>query len=237
MSIPKIIHYCWFGRSEKDDLTKKYINTWKKILPDYEFKEWNESNFNININKYVFEAYNNKKWAFVSDYVRIWALYNQGGIYLDTDVEVIKNFEDLLESDLFFGLEQKGRVSTAVIGAKRKNNFLKDILNYYDTIRFEVNGVLNQTPNTIIISEMLYNKGLDKEQQENCIIDNSIYIYSQEYFSPKDPLTNVINRSNNTYAIHYFSASWQGYKYKIKLFIKRIFIRFVNLKGINNNEC
>ena len=237
MNIPKIVHYCWFGKNEKDDSTKKYIESWKRILPDYELKEWNESYFNIHKNSFVFEAYNNKKWAFVSDYVRIWALYNQGGIYLDTDVEVIRSFECLLENDLFFGLEQKGRVSTAVIGAKKNNTFLKEVLDYYEGRSFNINGVLDQTPNTIIISDMLYNKGLNKNQKENCIIDNNISIYSQEYFSPKDPLTNEINKTNNTYAIHYFSASWQGYKYKIKLFIKKIFIRFFKMKGISNNEC
>ena len=119
--IPKIIHYCWFGKNEKSDLAKKCIDSWKKKCPDYQIIEWNEENFDITTNEYVYEAYMNKKWAFVSDFVRIFALYNNGGIYLDTDVEILKNMDEFLCNTTFFGFETIDKVSTGIIGAQKGN--------------------------------------------------------------------------------------------------------------------
>ena len=110
--IPKIIHYCWFGRGEKPEIVKRCINSWKENLKDYEIIEWNENNFDININNYVKEAYENKKYAFVSDYVRVYALYNMGGIYFDTDVEVFKSLDEFLQEDSFWGFEEKDYIAT-----------------------------------------------------------------------------------------------------------------------------
>ena len=120
-SIPKIIHYCWFGNNEKPNIVKKCIASWKEHLKEYEIIEWNEKTFDINSNKFVKEAYEKGMYAFVSDYVRVYALYNYGGIYLDTDVEVKKSFNDLLDNDSIWGFEEKNFIATSTIGACKKN--------------------------------------------------------------------------------------------------------------------
>ena len=117
--IPKKIHYCWFGGNPLPKETVEYIKSWKKYCPDYEIIEWNESNFDINRNLYIKQAYEAKKYAFVSDYVRVFALYKYGGIYLDTDVEVFKDFNDLLDNESFWGFEQENYIATSTIGAKK----------------------------------------------------------------------------------------------------------------------
>ena len=122
MAIPKVIHYCWFGRNPKPKLFKKCLKSWKKYCPDYKIVEWNEDNFDISSNLYTKQAYENKKWAFVSDYVRIYALYNEGGLYLDTDVKILKDVSNVVDKDMFLGYEDSGYVGTAVIGVKEKNN-------------------------------------------------------------------------------------------------------------------
>lgn len=136
--IPKIIHCAWFGGKEKPEVVKKCIKSWKEHMPDYEIKEWNESNFDVNMFEYSKEAYNNKVWGFVADPIRIWALYNYGGIYLDTDVEVYKSFDDLLDNKFFIGFEQPHYFGNATIGAEKGNELLKEILDEYNKKKFVV---------------------------------------------------------------------------------------------------
>lgn len=198
--IPKIIHYCWFGNNPKPKSVLKYIDTWKKHLPDYKIKEWNENNFNIDNFQFVKEAYINRKYAFVSDVCRLYALYSEGGIYFDTDVEVIKNFDYLLSDSMFLGLESEkyNRIGTSVIGAEPHNKIIAKCLEYYANKNFINNdGSFNTTPNTLLISEIL-------EKQEN----KNIKIYPTDYFSPIDFETKCINKSLNTYSIHHFSGTW-----------------------------
>ena len=126
--IPKVIHYCWFGKNKLSKSAKKCIKSWKKHLPNYEIIEWNENNFDINCNEYVREAYKSKKYAFVSDYARIYALYNYGGIYMDTDVEVIKSLDKFLCNDAFAGLENEYSIQTAVMGCCKGNLLFKEFL-------------------------------------------------------------------------------------------------------------
>ena len=159
-SIPKIIHYCWFGDGEKTKLSQKCIQGWKNTLKGYEIIEWNEKNFNININRYVKEAYDCKKYAFVSDYVRLYALLNYGGIYLDTDVEVLRDFDSFLELEAFVGFEDNELVSTAIIGAKRGNSIIEEWFNTYANRNFLNNGKMNEVTNVRVFTNLLLKYGL-----------------------------------------------------------------------------
>ena len=133
--IPKIIHYCWFGGNPLPESAHNFIKSWKKFNPDYKIKEWNESNFDVHCCRYVEEAYNAKKWAFVSDYARFHALYNEGGIYFDTDIKVLKSFDDLLDCGAFFGFGWK-TLTLPVFGASKGLNCFKLILDYYNSRNF-----------------------------------------------------------------------------------------------------
>ena len=131
--IPKKIHYCWFGRGEKPELALKCIESWKKYLPDYELKEWNEDIFDISRNQYVREAYENRKFAFVTDYVRLYAIYTEGGIYMDTDVEVVGRFDKFLHHHAFSGFETDGNVPTGMMAAEKGSVWAKDLLDQYQS--------------------------------------------------------------------------------------------------------
>lgn len=217
--IPKIIHYCWFGGKKKPQEIDNYINTWQKICPDYIIKEWNENNFDINYNKYVFEAYNAKKYAFVSDVCRMYALYNDGGIYLDTDVEVLKSFNSYLNNESFIGEEQKGLLlGTAVIGSEPKIQWIKDFLSLYDGISFvQHNGMFDILPNTSRLTKFL------KTYQ-----DSRPNVYPVDYFCAKDYKSGEVEITKNTVCIHHYAASWVE-----PLRIQKMEAKFWNLLGIN----
>lgn len=206
--IPQVIHYCWFGGKEKPDIVKKCINSWENHLPDYKFIEWNEESFNINSNKYVKEAYESKKFAFVSDYVRVHALYNLGGIYLDTDVEVFKSFNDILHHDSFWGFEQENYIATSTIGSSKENKLIKVFLDFYKEKSFiNENGDHDELTNVAIITKILKNSGLklNGEYQE---VEGIGTFYPQSYFSPYDYINCRKLITKNTYAMHLFYKSW-----------------------------
>lgn len=207
--IPKIIHYCWFGGNQLDALSKECIESWRKYCPDYKIIEWNENNFNIHSNRYVEEAYTAKKYAFVSDYVRLYALKEYGGIYMDTDVELIKGFDAFINNDGFLGFEDSKQFATAVIGAKKENQLIDCMLNYYNNRSFILpDGNWDLTTNVDVITRILkekYNVALDNTYQK---LENVITLYPKDYFSPKDYETNQINITGNTVSIHHFNASW-----------------------------
>ena len=138
--IPKIIHYCWFGGNPLPELAKKCIASWKLYCPDYEIKEWNESNFDLNYCDYVREAYDSKNWAFVSDVARLYALVTEGGIYMDTDVEVIKPLDNLLKYHAVSGFETETTIPTGLIAGEKENPMLKELLYEYKNIHF-TNGL------------------------------------------------------------------------------------------------
>lgn len=217
--IPKTIHYCWFGRGPKSELIQKCIKSWEKYLPDYEIKEWNEDNFDININNYVREAYENKKYAFVSDFARLYAIYNEGGIYFDTDLEVIKNMDEFLEHNTFIGFEGNLSSFTAVFGSVKKSKWVKENLNYYKGRNFVLeDGSFDTRTNTDIVNEINVNKygvKLNNTYQEF----EDFVIYPSEYFSPKDWETGEIHTTKNTYSIHHFNGSWHD-KYE-KALVKK----------------
>lgn len=214
-TIPKVIHYCWFGGNEKPENVNTYINTWKKFCPDYEIIEWNENNFDINSNLYVKQAYEQKKYAFVTDYVRLYVLYNYGGIYMDTDVEVLKSLDSFLEHSAFSGFENNNQVPTGIMGAEKFNPWIKDLLDEYKDLTFiKPDGSLDLTTNVVRITNLTkskYNLNVASSYQN---LNNVVVFYPFDYFCPKDWETGKINCTSNTHTIHHFAGSWHGEKEK-----------------------
>lgn len=227
-NIPKIIHYCWFGKKEKPIMIKKCIKSWKENLSEYEIKEWNEDNFDININSFVRQAYEKGKFAFVSDYVRVFALYNYGGIYMDTDVEVYKSFDyEILNNDSFWGFEEKNFIATSTIGAKKGNKLIKKFIDSYENRNFiGSDGEIDTLTNVFIVSNMLKELGikLDGTYQK---IDGIATIYPQQYFSPYDYINCYSKENNNTYTIHHFYKSWLPLNIRIKGYIKKYIAKLI----------
>lgn len=228
--IPKKIHYCWFGRGEKSDAIKRYIASWHKHLPDYEFKEWNEDNFDINQNRYVKEAYENRKFAFVTDYVRLYAILTEGGIYMDTDVEVLKPFDPFLHHHAFSGFETDGNVPTGMMAAEKGSVWAKELLDGYTNRQFiKADGSFDMTTNTAVITEYMLAKGL---------IQNNTYqdfpglctMYPAQYFCPKDHRTGKIRITDKSVCIHHFAGSWLNPS-KIEKFRHEFKVKLVNLIG------
>ena len=249
--IPKIIHYCWFGRGEKPKLAKKCIKSWKKFLPDYEIIEWNEDNFDINSNLYVKQAYEAKKYAFVSDYVRLYVLYNNGGIYMDTDVEVLQSLDKFLRYEAFIGFESENFCGTAIIGSQKDNRMIKEFLELYTNIKFiNDDGSLNQTTNVSIMTDILVEYCIRLNNTQQTI--NGIEVFPKTYFSPLNFANGHTDFSKNTYTIHHFAGSWlpeevQKNIKKKRLYDKRkIFLckymdeknadRILNIKWILKNK-
>lgn len=209
----KKIHYCWFGGKKLPKKVKKCIETWKKFLPDYEIIEWNESNFDINMCEFVKQAYANKKWAFVSDYVRIFALYNEGGIYFDTDMKITKDISDIVKNDMFLGYEDSGYIGTAVIGVSEKNNkYVKEILDYYNNIKEFNCEIIYNYANPIIISKILKKYNKIENDDGITVIDNNIYIYPRDYFYPLSYNFQEQVFTKNTCMVHLFNATWTDKK-------------------------
>lgn len=209
MSIPKVIHYCWFGKNEKSELIKKCMESWQRVLPDYKIIEWNEDNFDVKENQYTREAYENRKWAFVSDYVRLYVLYNYGGLYFDTDVEILKPLDVFLKHEFFTGFESKDSPMTAVMGAKKGNVLIKEFLDdYSERVFVKKNGDFDLTPNTQVITKMMSEKGLKRNGRKQWIINEGFVIYPQIYFCP-NCLSMIWDRpSSKSYSIHHFDGSW-----------------------------
>lgn len=210
--IPKIIHYCWFGHGEKNRLTKKCIASWKKYCPDYEIIEWNEDNYDISKNRYMKQAYDAGKWAFVSDYARLDIIYSVGGIYLDTDVELVKSLDDLLKNEAFAGLEQhpNGYVTMSSglgFGAVAHDPMIGELLHVYDDIQFlNEDGSLNLTPCPEIQSKQLKKHGFVRENKIQQV--GSLTLYPSTYFCPERWNEIISFIKPETYSIHHYSASW-----------------------------
>lgn len=239
--IPKIIHYCWFGRGPLPELAQKCIASWKKYLPDYEIKEWNEDNFDVNIIPYTAEAYQAKKYAFVSDYARFWILYKYGGIYFDTDVEVIRPIDDIVERGNFMGFETdpkpqlKEDASEASVnpglgmGVAPGLGIIKKMLDYYEGHHFEfIPGGIGQLTIVHIATEVLNQAGL--KQQPGIQLVNDVWIYPTEYFCPINLKTGRIHIEANTRTIHHYAGTWQDKHFSFKEFIKKILPENVLLK-------
>lgn len=222
--IPKKIHYIWLGRGEKSELTNKCIASWKKYLKDYEIIEWNEDNFDINSNTYLKEAYQNKKYAFASDYIRLKVLYDHGGIYMDTDVEVIKNLDEFLNNKAFSGFENNNFIPTGIMASEPKNKWIKKLLKDYENIHFiKPDGSFDITTNVVRITNTTkenYDLNLISSYQDL----GDVVFYPYDYFCPKDWNTGKILITKNTYTIHHFSGSWHTDTEKKQIAKKRFYI-------------
>ena len=222
MSIPKKIHYCWFGGKPLDSLALRCIESWKKHFPDYEIIQWDESNFDISSVKFMQEAYNDKKWAFVSDYARLKIIYDNGGIYLDTDVELIKPIDDLVKLKGFMGFDEKGIVATGLgFGAEKGNKIVSEFLKDYDDIPFILpDGSFDLTPCPDRNTEALKRLGMDIENKNQTFMD--VTFLPDEYLCPMDYYTGKKTITDKTYSIHHYSASWTNSVTKRTTRIKRI---------------
>ena len=215
--IPKIIHYCWFGKGAKPELVERCIASWHMHMPEWEFKAWTEENFDIcAAPKYVQEAYAAKKYAFVSDYVRLWALEREGGVYLDTDVEVLRPFEPLLSDTAFIGLEESLALlpGTCVMGCEAHCLWVKDMLSTYNNARFILeDGSLDMTTNVQRLGERMVQGGLQQKREIQYMPQWGLRVYTHDYFSPITS-TRVMRKNKNTYCIHRFAGSWVDGKKK-----------------------
>lgn len=213
--IPKIIHYVWVGGQPKSKEIQACLASWKRRLPDYQIIEWNESNIDLHENKYIEQAYAAKKWAFVSDYVRAKALEQQGGIYLDTDVMVLTDFDDLLGDRAFIGFENQDYLSAAIIAAEAHHPLMKDILHYYDGLDFTFDQK-NQMAgvNSLSVTEILQKYGLQRGNFDQTLRDG-IHVY---------PDGILCNPSPESRSIHLFTGTWidgrQSWKHDLVVFLK-----------------
>lgn len=220
--IPKKIHCCWFGSRPLGKLEQSCAASWSRACPDYEIVFWNETNSPVNDNDYVKEAYRMKKWAFVSDYVRLRILSEYGGVYLDTDVELIRNLDDLLHNKAVMGFEDGKMVNPGSCVAAEKNHpALKQLMEMYNHLTFlQEDGSYNLTPSPVMNTDFLLKYGLKQDNTKQIVAD--ITIYPTEYFCPKDFFTGKLTITNSTYSIHWFNASWQAPKQKFLLKVRRI---------------
>lgn len=210
-SIPKIIHFCWFSPTpgaSYPELVQNCINSWKQMLPNYTFMEWNAENSALNACDYVKEAFEAKKYAFVSDYVRLDALNRYGGIYLDTDVMVLRSFDPLLSNQAFAGLETSVSVGTCVIGSQPGNPLIQQMLEDYHKRHFLLSdGSYDTTPNPVMLTKSCQKKGLQLQNKEQILPD--IHIYPMTYFCPFHPYRKESECfSEHTYSNHLFNGAW-----------------------------
>ena len=199
--IPKIIHYCWFGRGPMPEDNLKCIESWKKFLPDYKLMLWNEDNYDVNSIKFTRQAYQKKKYAFVIDPVRLQLLREHGGIWLDTDIEIIKNLDPLLELPAFMSFESDTLLHTGIVGSEKGAAWTDEYWKYMNRKPFiRWNGRLNKTPSTVIISRILKKRGVKLDNTFQ-IYDDSLHIFPKDYFCPKDYKTGKITITDNTEVI------------------------------------
>ena len=209
--IPKIIHYCWFGRGPKSELAQKCIESWKEFCPDYEIMEWNEDSFDVDSNQYVKEAYEARKYAFVSDYVRLYALCTVGGIYMDTDVMVLKNLDGYLDDEAFCGFESKTKINTGTLACvKGFPLFQKLLADYEDRVFLRTDGTLDMTTNVEMVSKRLIPWGFIPNGEMQTV--DGLVIYPKNVFCPSHKKLNNSDYMADTATIHYFAGSWKSEK-------------------------
>ena len=215
--IPKIIHYCWFGRGEMPELARKCIESWHKFMPDWEYKLWNEDNFDVNSNSYAKEAYEAQKYAFVTDYVRLYALYTEGGVYMDTDVETLKPYDDLLNLTAFTSYEGSKYLPpvTGTIASEAGGEWVKEQLDSYTDAHFlKEDGSLDLTTNTWRISRIMKANGFVQDGKYRVYKD--LHVFPADFFCPRQT-TGEYLLTDNTYCDHHFMGTWDDNKSSNKL--------------------
>ncbi|MCD8011876.1 MAG: hypothetical protein LUG99_01610 [Lachnospiraceae bacterium] len=225
--IPKIVHYCWFGHNEKPALINKCIESWHKYLPDWEFKEWNEENYDVTKAPYMKAAYDNKKWAFVADYARFDILNQYGGVYFDTDVELLKPIpEDMLEHEAFTGFQSNNRVNPGLVyGSIANQSGVKRMLEVYNNWKFEFDS--SKKPLNILdaFTEAFTPAGLELNGKYQIV--DGVVIYPNEIFCCYDFETASFDVKEETVSLHHFYASWMPWRTKVKRKCIRILVRIM----------
>ena len=223
MSITKVIHYFWFGKGKMPKLAEKCIASWKKYCPGYKIVCHNEDNFDISQNRYAKEAYEAGKWAFASDYARLKVLYDEGGIYFDTDVELIKPIDKLIEENGYMGFDDNGVISTGLgFACEKGNELVGRLLKDYDDIPFVLpDGTYDLMPCPDRNTKTMVSLGLDTNNKDQIFM--GIHMFPEEYFCPMKYYTGKKVITENTYSIHHFCASWTSSTAKRTLILKRIF--------------
>ena len=224
--IPKKIHYCWFGGNPLPKSARKCIDSWRKFMPDYEIVEWNEDNFDVNYNAYTKMCYGQKKFAFLTDYLRLLIVEEQGGIYFDTDVEVLRSFDDFIDLPAFVGFENDRFVNTGEgFGAEPHNPTIQQMLRAYDPLLDGAHGVLGCPK---LNTEALQKLGLRLDGKAQTL--PNVSVFPAEYFNPRNSVTGELTKTENTYSIHWYSASWLPWHKRLKSRISKPFHRIF---GVN----
>lgn len=224
--IPKTIHYCWFGGNPLPKLAEKCIKSWEKYCPDYEIIRWDESNYDIaSAPLYVRQAYEAKKWAFVTDYVRLYAMTTYGGIYMDTDVEVVKPLDQFLHHQAFSGFESEKDIPTGIMASEKDFPLFVEFLRYYDTASFyNADGSMNMTTNVVIMTDICLEHGLIQNGQYQEI--DGFALYPKDVFCPISFYNGKMHKSEQTATIHWYTSSWrtpmQKCKDRLKQFLRKL---------------
>tara|TARA_R110002124_G_scaffold134974_1_gene297758 strand:- start:239 stop:1015 length:777 start_codon:yes stop_codon:yes gene_type:complete len=240
--IPKIVHYCWLSDDKFPDNIQKCIDSWKKNLPDYEFVIWDTKRFPLDNSIWVKQAFETKKYAFAADFIRLYAVYTFGGIYLDSDVEVLKKFDDLLDLPYFIGTEGEGIIEAGVFAAEKNAEWLADCLAYYEAKTFiNLDGTFNTMTLPKIMMKQIEPKRelveISKEQlfkNKSLLLDKKkLYLFSKEYFCAKNLGTGRLENTSATYTIHHFAMSWILSKNKFLPNLKRKLMRVFGVQTIS----
>ncbi len=240
--IPQIIHYCWFGGNPLPDSARKYIESWRKHFPGYEIKEWNEKNFDVNSIAYTRDAYKAGKYAFVSDYARFWIIYHHGGLYFDTDVEVIRQMDDIIAKGAFMGFELDNVKSEKKVlsinpgvglGAEKGNPIYAEILQGFEKLDYYLpDGTRNPYTMIPMVTRMMQDRGLVLKDEMQTI--DSITIYPNEYFNPFDDITGVLRKTANTRSIHWYAKTWIEASNPRMVSVKRLLRRVLGTGFVGN---
>lgn len=240
--IPQIIHYCWFGGNPLPNSARKYIESWRNHFPGYEIKEWNEKNFDVNSIAYTRDAYEAGKYAFVSDYARFWILYHHGGVYFDTDVEVIRRMDDIIAKGAFMGFELDNVKSDKKVlsinpgvglGAEKGNPIYAEILQGFEKLDYYLpDGTRNPFTMIPMVTRMMQDRGLVLKDEMQTI--DSITIYPNEYFNPFDDITGVLRKTANTRSIHWYAKTWIEASNPRMVSVKRLLRRVLGTGFVGN---